>query len=318
MTTRDEAIKAVAGAFATKQNAIEWQTAMTGDGHGLVDAGNGMLYVRLTSNSSVIQVLNGGISLSDGVLCRIIKPAEDPLNWYAIRATDQRIDENGASGGSSTYNTPPHHRSHEYLGVDQVNIDWRQINTLRVYAYSGFTIGVIAGLLPRVGADLVVPSQTIDLTTHIPAAGALFVLISVDSTGALVATDGATASGTFTLTLGDIPDTPSGNFRLAAVRLYTGQTAISESTQSNDIRDLRWPQEKLASTISVDDLPIVNSNVGTFGDATNVAQVTVDAHGLITAVSNVAIAAGFTVLMAPGITPPDPIIDPSGYDWLYV
>lgn len=256
-----QAVKAVQGKLATKQNAIEWQMAMTGDGHGLVDAGNGTLYVRLTSNSSVIQVLNGGISLADGVLCRIIKPAEDPLNWYAIRATDQRIDESGTGGGSPMYNTPPHHLLHEYLGVDQVNVDWRQITTLRVYAYSGFTIGVLAGLLPRSGADLVVPSQTIDLTSHVPAAGALYVLISVDSTGALVATDGTAAGGLLTLTLGDIPDTPSGNFRLAAVRLYAGQTAISESTASNDIRDLRWPQERLASSILPADMTLARGSL---------------------------------------------------------
>lgn len=317
MTTRDEAIKAVSGAFATKQNSIEWQMAMTGDGHGLVDAGNGTLYVRLTSNSSVIQVLNGGISLSDGVLCRIIKPAEDPLNWYAVRATDQRIDENGASGGSPTYNTPPHHRSHEYLGVDQVNLDWRQITTLRVYAYSGFVVGVLAGLLPRPGADLVVPTQTLDLSSSVPASGARFTLISVNSAGALVATDGTVATGILTLTLGDIPDTPAGNFRLAAVRLYAGQTAISESTASNDIRDLRWPQERLATSISPADIALadthvivgnasgagadvamsgdatiantgaltlatVNANVGSF----TYASLTVNAKGLVTAASS--------------------------------
>ncbi len=41
-------------------------------------------------------------------------------------------------------------------------------------------------------------------------------------------------------------------------------------------------------------LATVNSNVGTFGDATHVAQVTVNAKGLVTAASSVAITAGGT------------------------
>lgn len=255
MSSFDDAVKAVSESFATKQNAIEWKPATTGDGHGLVDAGNGMVYVRLTENSSVIQVINGGISLQDGVLCRIEKPAHDPLHWYAVRATDQRIDENGSSGGSSALNVGPHHLTHQYLGVDQVDMDWRQITNMRVYASSGFVIGVLAGLIPRVGADLVVPTQTLDLTSHVPASGALYVLISVDPVGALAATDGVTVGSLLDLTLGDIPDTPDGNFRLAAVRLYYGQTSIRETTVSNDIRDLRWPQETTA-------LPIPGATAG--------------------------------------------------------
>ncbi len=46
-------------------------------------------------------------------------------------------------------------------------------------------------------------------------------------------------------------------------------------------------------------LATVNSNVGTFGDATHVAQVTVNAKGLITAASSVAITTSFT---APKVT----------------
>lgn len=48
-------------------------------------------------------------------------------------------------------------------------------------------------------------------------------------------------------------------------------------------------------------LATVNSNVGTFGDATHVAQVTVNAKGLVTAVSNVAITGGGggTITLAP-------------------
>lgn len=247
MDSFNEAVKEIKGALGEKQNAIEWKPAMTGDGHGLVDAGNGMIYVRLGTNSSVIQVINGGISLQDGVLCRIEKPAHDPLHWYAIRASDQHIDENG--GNHPGLNTEPHARTHRYLGVDQVDIDWRQIENMRMFAVAGtLTVRVMPFWIPRPGADVTSETiQTIDLTSHVPTSGARFVLLSIDSTGAIVVTDGALKDDVFDLDYSvDVPDTPSGNFQIAAVRLYTGQTAIQESTVSNDIRDRRWPQERIA------------------------------------------------------------------------
>jgi hypothetical protein len=250
MTTREEAIRAVQGTLGTKQDVIPWQTAMLGDGHGIVGTGNNMCYVRLTSNSSVIEVLNTKTHYIDGMLVRIAKTPERPLIWQVVDASDQRVDENGGgSGVGANYALPSHHGLHEYLGPDQVNIDWRQITTLRVYAAGALTVGVLPGLLARTGADLIVPAQTIDLAAHVPASGSLYCLISVDSTGAIVATDGATVPSPLLLALTDIPDTPDGDFRLAAVRLYFGQTTINESTATNDIRDLRWPQERLPGNV---------------------------------------------------------------------
>lgn len=52
------------------------------------------------------------------------------------------------------------------------------------------------------------------------------------------------------------------------------------------------------------DLPSSGVGAGTYGDATHVPQVTVDAHGLVTAAANVAISAGsgITALASPGGT----------------
>jgi microcystin-dependent protein len=249
MTTFNEAVRAVQSTLGTKQDTLEWQPAMLGDGKGTVSTGNNMCYVRLMSNSSVIEVLNLRCAPVDGLLVRIAKTPEMPLVWQVIGQADQRADENGNSGGGVNYNTPLHAALHGYLAVDQVSVDWRQISTLRVYVVSGFTIGILAGLLPRAGSDLVVPSQTLNLVAHVPASGALYLLISVDSSGALAATPGIAVASRTLLTLSDIPDTPAGNFRLAAVRLYAGQAALSESTTTNDLRDLRWPQERLAGDV---------------------------------------------------------------------
>lgn len=251
MTTLQQAAQSFKQLFGAKQNKIEWQTAMLGDGHGTVSTGNNMCYVRLTSNSSVIEVLNLKTQPIDGMMVRIAKLPEMPLVWQVTGQDDQRVDENGTgdSGGGGSYNVGPHHRLHEYLGPDQVNIDWRQITTLRVYAAGGMTIGILAGMIPRPGADIVVPTQTLDLTSHVPASGALYVLISIDAAGIITATDGTTVGSVADLTLAYVPDTPAGNFRIAAIRLYSGQSAISESLLANDVRDYRWPQERLAGDV---------------------------------------------------------------------
>lgn len=244
--TFKEAVRAVESVLGTKQNKIEWRPATLGDGHGTVSTGNNMVYCRLTENSSVIEVLNLRCAPVDGLRVRIAKTPEMPLVWQVIGQDDQRTDENGDNGDGVNYNVGPHHRLHEYLGVDQVNVDWRQITNLRVYAAGGMLIGVLAGLIPRPGSDLVVATQTIDLSSSVPASGALYALITVDAAGALAVTAGTAVDSYLVLALSDIPDTPAGHFRLAAVRLYFGQAAINESTVSNDIRDLRYPQENIA------------------------------------------------------------------------
>ena len=106
MTTLPEAVRAVQEWGGTKQNSIPWQTAMLGDGKGTVSTGNNMCYVRLTSNSSVIEVLNLRVAPIDGLLVRIAKTPEMPLIWQVIGQADQRADENGNAGGGSLFWLP--------------------------------------------------------------------------------------------------------------------------------------------------------------------------------------------------------------------
>ena len=54
MTTREQAIKAVSDKFDTKQNSIEWQTAMLGDGQVTVSTRDNTVHGRLTTNQSVV------------------------------------------------------------------------------------------------------------------------------------------------------------------------------------------------------------------------------------------------------------------------
>lgn len=56
---------------------------------------------------------------------------------------------------------------------------------------------------------------------------------------------------------------------------------------------------------------------GTYGDATHISQFTVDQQGRLTAAADVLIVTTGQVLMADGITPPDPLTTEDETDWLY-
>lgn len=260
----DELFKQAVGAWRglqdAKQNSIEWQPATSGDGKGNVRDPDNLnnIFVRLSDSSSAISVLCLGMTPVDGVRIMLIKKPEMPNVWQVSGQNDERLDAIGINYSAAGI----HSWLHQYLAPDQVNIDWRQIENLRVYhdsTLAAFTVGVKTGLIPRAGADLEIIAQTLDLSaapSHIPASGALYVLIYLNSAGVLSALDGTLAGGILDLDLTDIPDTPAGGFRLAAVRLYDGQAAIREDTGSNDVVDLRWPQEKLAASIGTADITL--------------------------------------------------------------
>lgn len=80
----------------------------------------------------------------------------------------------------------------------------------------------------------------------------------------------------------------SGNITVSS--LSANSLVISDGTQtlaSGDLSGDVTTSGGLATTLAT-----VNSNVGTFGDASNVAQVTVNAKGLVTAVTDVPISGG--------------------------
>jgi hypothetical protein len=238
---RAQAVNAWLGVTSALQPLIQTMPATTGDGKGNVDLGDGWMYVRLSDDSPAIAVLRGSFMPVDGVRVNIIlKPGM--TRWMVGDMNDPRVEEQNIN-----YGVGPHGWMHQYLAMDQVLIDWRQILNLKVWRDStlaAFTVGVKPGIIPRPGTDIEVVAQTIDLTAHIPTDGTLCVLVSIDAVGALSLTDGANVpGGVFDLTLADIPNTPAGHFRLAAVRLYAGQDRIREDNAVNDLTDLRWPQE---------------------------------------------------------------------------
>jgi len=265
--------------FDRKADRNNYLSAIIGhpDGTVYVEGRPGYVWARVGGiNGQIIQVYGRGMLAAYNLPIMIYRLPHRPrdygiadldLNAFASDGSGESND-GGYSGDGYVQN---HAEQHWYTGGDPVLVHLRAWTPLRVYPSSGFTIGVMNGVIPRTGSDLEISTQTLDLTSHVPASGAVYCLITVNAAGVLTATDGTTVDSVLTLSLADIPDTPEGHFRLAAIRLYDSQTAITESRTVTDVVDLRWPQEKLASLITaaeldIDHLKIVATAGGDYTD----------------------------------------------------
>jgi hypothetical protein len=132
-------------------------------------------------------------------------------------------------------------------------------------------------------------------------------LANSDVTGVLPIINGGTNNGSLSATAGNLPYMDGSKFTTLAIgtngqllRVNSGATALeyftpSYITTNQNITVTATGDATGTSTSSptAPSLPLVlatvNSNVGTFGDATHVMQSTVNAKGLTTAASNVAI-----------------------------
>lgn len=86
------------------------------------------------------------------------------------------------------------------------------------------------------------------------------------------------------------PETSKASTVTRGANVYAADTI-----HLNDV-GAQWEAERLTPWLSKYRIysPVVNANVGTFGDSTHVGQFTVDGKGRITAAANVAVTAGYT------------------------
>ena len=105
----------------------------------------------------------------------------------------------------------------------------------------GFVVTIFGDTF--IGADGTIgaiANQTLDLASHVPATGALYVVIEADDDGVIYATDGTPVDSKEVLTLADIPPITSDRRASCAVRLYDGQVQLyRDSASVNDFVDLR-------------------------------------------------------------------------------
>lgn len=133
-----------------------------------------------------------------------------------------------------------HGSTHTYGNGDPVWIYSRQILNCLAYIDTGFTVKVWAGDMYVAGALVHVMGQSIDLTAYVPAAGACYALLAIDTAGAVVVRVGAVRPSLAGLYYSDVPYPPGGTSPIAAVRLVAGQSSLADDYPTGDLIDLRF------------------------------------------------------------------------------
>jgi hypothetical protein len=236
--------------MAGKQNALTSIPALLGKPNGEVEVPGqpGWNYARV--GDQLVEVYNPGKVPAYPETPVLI--GYDPLEPDILQVLNVRSLPTPFTSGVETINVnrvPEHADTHTWMsetGNDPVFIDLRQIMPLRVTPAGGMLIFVHRAIT-NIGSAVVEvsPSTTYDLSTYVPnvtAGDARYVLVSLNDVGGITLTAGTLKTLT-TLTLADIPACPTGHRRLAAVRLYYGQTIIYETRLVNDLVDLRFVQE---------------------------------------------------------------------------
>lgn len=216
--------------------------AKLGDGNGnvKVDGKNNLHYARV--RRQVIVVYNDKTQPINNLEVRIGYEGGRPrllqvLGVYSRGGVDLPVGMGVAE----------HHETHEWPdsadaagGNDIVYVHHRQIKGLRVTRDSGMDIIIGSGWFEGVDNWVRVSKQNLSLTSYIPGSGARWVLIYVDNTGTAGVKQGDDVDNIDQLKASNIPKRDTGTMALAAIKLWQGQTAISEKPGQSEVVDLRF------------------------------------------------------------------------------
>jgi hypothetical protein len=234
--------------FARKQDKLSALPGFLGNEGGTVNVPNrpNYVYARIPGYP-VAEVYNNRVApLAD--LPVLI--GTDPLQPSITQVLGVRSIARYGEDSETISPIQAHANTHRFMGdgpgggSDVVWTELRQFLPWRLGPGGGLTVHVYRGVGYIDGAwQQVAPATTVDLSSYVPVTDdkVKFVLISIDTSGAITVTDGVEVDPA-DLGLDDIPAVPAGTaYALGAVRLYTGQTEIVEARTDTDIVDLRFP-----------------------------------------------------------------------------
>ena len=235
-----------------KQDQITALPALLGDGYGNITTSiANKVYVRIHGQKTTA-VCEGIPQLNDLPVWVGYEPYEpNVLRVLRIRTVSSEVDVNTGIG--------KHAETHRFFGdgaaggSDMLWVDHRQILPLRMYGVpESLSIAIypavvlIDGVPVLIGtfADGEYTAATVDLSDYIitTADKAKIVLITIDDSGDLVATEGSEVDITALDLETDTPAVPaSTKWVLGAVRMYYSQTEFLEGRNNTDIMDWRFP-----------------------------------------------------------------------------
>jgi hypothetical protein len=163
-----------------KANAGDWLEkipVITGKRDGVtVDAGYGRIWVRF-DNGQEKTVLNTSAPIGFDRHILVGRLKSQPAVWRVAETRENYLQS------ASQYQSF-HHTQHEFDGPDRVIIDRKQIRdfTVLVSDAANFIVQVYGGQYFTSTGMLIVDDQQIDLSSYIPATGAVYVNIVIDDT----------------------------------------------------------------------------------------------------------------------------------------
>jgi hypothetical protein len=217
--------------------------AVLGNAAGEVWTGFGSkVYVTLY-NGEVIDILNRRVS---GIATRPVNIGidDDYPNLVQVLGFADVFDDDEALG-----HPVDHRATHEWQGHDQVSVSGYQFLPLLVAPASSddFNVQVYRGFLSVPSGFVKVLSQTLNIASSQPSAGARYVLLQADDAGVVTAKDGTMVDAKELLSGDDIPLPDADRYPMWAVRVYDGQERLRCDRRINDFEaDLRFGGYSLA------------------------------------------------------------------------
>lgn len=237
------------GVLANYQRALPTSPALLGDGHGTVSvAGHpGFVWIRLgfEGEDGLGMAYNQTVPLRDGLAVIVGYRSEQPALFQVLAIREVYV----GTRQSPVPQVRSHHASHEYPtlgdsgadGSDIVYVHPRQVRYLRVYVFSRFTVVLERGPLYRGTGYRWIDEQSLNLTMDKPAGGGRYVLLYVSETGIFSKRLGPVVAAGDLNFEAHCPIPNPGEYACAAVALYRGQLGIQETSEVQDIIDLRYP-----------------------------------------------------------------------------
>lgn len=256
-------------------------------------------------NGREIKVINS-ISIAPVFDTRVLvsRSRHQPTVWRITETLEDFLSP--ISAGRVAF----HHEQHEENGSDRLALDRKQIKQLSARAAGGFTVQIYGGAVQTSEGIILVNNEILNFSSFTVTEGAIYVSIEADSNGDLSLNDGAPFASPNAGTAADIPAPASGKYALAYVLLYEGQTAIID----NNIKPI-LPLPGASSIVLFDD---------TEGDPEDVSSIAPDPGSSEFAARRDHVhygaggGGGSQIVMESGVvSPPVPIENSAGDDWIY-
>jgi hypothetical protein len=215
------------------ERAGEWldeQVVWLGDYDQTVLTDTAGMFSARQVNGKVIKVYNSAhVPPTFDLQVKVGRSKSLPNIWQIIAIRETYTEP--AAGGELAY----HHEQHEFPGGDTVWVDPKQILRLTVLVEdaAAFIVRVIGSVIRTTSGIAQVNTQSVDLSSYVPATGAVFVTIQADDDGLLSVVEGDVFASPFIGTFADVPAPDADKYMIAFVLLHEGNISGTLSNQTD-------------------------------------------------------------------------------------